>query len=123
MQPIIVTTQYPDLFRFLNALALEASNKEVDSFLVWSPETHSSLLDSRDKLDLVEHYAQKLGVRMVLSAANDVALRAKAKEVGWTVMWDIPGLDQSLSAIAPQYRHYRIEDLGECEDFEDAIAS
>jgi hypothetical protein len=80
-------------------------------------------LDSRDKLDLVEHYAHKLGVKMVLSAANDVTLRAQAKEVGWTVMWDIPGLDQRLNTTAPNYRHHKIEDLYDYDDFEDSIAS
>ena len=123
MQPILITTQYPDLYHFLNAMVLEVTTKKADSFVIWSPETQASLLDSRDKLDLVDHYAHKLGVKMVLSAANDPQLRALAQEVGWTVLWDIPGLDQALSATPPQYRLYQIEDLIESGDFEESIAS
>lgn len=129
MQPVIVTTQYPDLYRFVNVLVSQVSgdrsghNSSCDSVLIWSPEAHSSLLDNRDKLDLVENYACKLGIKVVLSAANDASLRTLAKEVGWTVLWDIPGLDQALNSDEPHFNNYQIERLFDEVEFEESLAS
>ncbi len=104
MQPILKTTSYPDLYRFLAALAEESAvfsfgldeAGQGKSVLVWSPEAHSSLLDSADKLALVEKYARKLGVNITLSAASDATLRELAARQGWKVLWEIPGLDPAI---------------------------
>jgi hypothetical protein len=117
MQPIIVTDQYPDLYRFLNAMLVEVSACEaqlVESVVIWSPEQRSSLFDESAKLELVERYARKLGVRVVLSAASDPELRKMAQQVGWTVMWDVPGLDQAAKFYNFRYQPYQAETFEEC---------
>lgn len=101
MQAVINTTQYPDLYRFLAAL-LEATvssesstSAQAESVIIWSPEARSTLLDSPEKIELVEHYAKKLEVQIALSAAADHQLRTWGQEIGWTVLWDMPAIDRN----------------------------
>ncbi len=106
MQPVLNTTNYSDLYEFLHALVFETnSNKHshLDSIVIWSPEASSSLFDSRDKLDMVEHYARKLNVSVSLSAASDSVLREWGNEIGWQVLWEMPGLDNSPYANSHSY--------------------
>ena len=108
MQPILIATDYPDLYRFLTAMAevsysylgepkLAAKNPEANTILVWSPGPHSTLFDSCDKLELVELYAKKLGATITLSAAADAKLQGWGRQVGWKVLWDRPSLDYGSS--------------------------
>ncbi len=119
MQPILNTQSFPDLYSFLAGLAEETTNAKAvnpatQSVVIWSPENSATLLDSRDKLDLVEHYARKLGVQITLSAASDQNLRHNAQEVGWNVLWSMPGLDQAVQRYMPNNPN---------EEDEEAIAS
>jgi len=104
MQPVLALHDYKDLYQLLLAL-LEASGKakasadeagDYPGVILWSQETHSELLDSPDKLIVVERHARKLNLRVILSAASDSELRSLGRDIGWTVMWDLPGLDTGL---------------------------
>ena len=96
MEPVLITTKYQDLYRLLAAMEVMVyENDKPENILIWSPESSSRLLNSLDKLEVVKRYAGKLGVKVVLSAASDNKLRKLAKAAGWTVVWDIPTLDNS----------------------------
>jgi hypothetical protein len=110
MQPIIITTNYPDLYRLLGAILektfqdIEAEgvnfSSETDTIFIWSPEVESTLLDSYEKVVLVEQYARKLNRQIVLSAANDARLRQWGQKVGWIVFWQMPSLDLAVNYFA-----------------------
>jgi hypothetical protein len=119
MQPILNTRNFPDLYSFLAGLAEEATNAKAinpnnKSVVIWSPENSATLLDSRDKLDLVAHYARKLDVQITLSASSDINLRNTAHEIGWNVLWSMPGLDQAAQRYLPHTVN---------EELEEALAS
>lgn len=110
MQAVLNTTQHPDLYRFLAALAevsydhlsepkLADKTHHNNSVVVWSPESKSDLLDCADKLEVVERHARRLGVQIILSAASNPALRSWGHQVGWTVLWEVPGLDRASQTL------------------------
>ncbi len=89
MQTILITTHYSDLYSFLHAMVLETQAKfetPLDNIVIWSPEQQSELLDSQDKLDLIQVYATRLKVSVTLSASSDPVLREWGKKAGWTVL-------------------------------------
>ena len=103
MQPVLALHDYKDLYHLLGAL-LEASELAKEGtaetggspgVIIWSQENHSALLDSPDKLEVVERHARKLGLRIILSAASNRELRQWGNAVGWTVMWELPGIDNA----------------------------
>jgi hypothetical protein len=98
MEPVLITTKYQDLYRLLAAMEVMVyENCKPENILIWSPEASSKLLNGLDKLEVVNRYAGKLGVNVVLSAASDTKLRKLAKVVGWKVVWEIPTLDESAN--------------------------
>ena len=110
MQPILITTKYPDLYRLLAAMAetsysylsepkLAAKSHEVNTILIWSPEPHSNLLDSCGKLEVIEIHARRLGVGITLSAAANPQLQEWGRQLGWNVLWNTPALDYKLAEI------------------------
>ena len=112
MQPVLALHDYKDLYQLLLAL-LEVSDKatavseetgRAPGVIVWSQEAHSGLLDGPAKLEVVERHARKLGLRIILSAASDPELRKWSREIGWTVMWDLPALDDHPVKL-PASRH------------------
>lgn len=130
MQPVLNTTQHPDLYRFLSALVEVSTTKYVEttsgqlaqpeSVVIWSPEGSTGLLDSKDKLELVEKYARKLNVNVVLSAASDGELRSWGRQIGWTVMWDVPSMDCAPNAALEKYATCNNTSL---EDYSTRMAS
>jgi hypothetical protein len=108
MQPIVISTDCKDLYQLLGAMleksALADSGQETfallqsKSLLIWSPEAESTLLDSFEKVELIERYARKLNHRIVLSAASDSKLMNWGREIGWQVLWQIPAMDQTLQS-------------------------
>ncbi len=125
MQPVLVTNQYPDLYRFLAAMAEASYNylsepkladktHAANTIVIWSPEQHSDLLDSGTKLELIEHYARKLGASIVLSASANPQLQAWGRQLGWQVLWNTPDWQYNLNSY---WENYEQE-----EEEEDAIA-
>ena len=103
MQAILNTTKFSNFYYFLNALAVESEKSQDSSVVIWSPEELSNVLDSSEKVEVVELYARKLNVSIVLSAASNPTLRTWAKRVGWQVLWEIPGLDNPSYSAIEQY--------------------
>ena len=104
MQPVIKTTEYRDLYSFLDALIgarQTLDEQEVgDSVVVWSPDTASDLLDDQGKVELVEIYARRLELNISLAAAGNRQLREWGQALGWQVLWNMPGLDEALDTEA-----------------------
>ena len=86
MQAVIVTSQYPNLYHFLTVLSekgYEQASEPIyfdrsqnrQGIVVWSPNEKCHLLDTFDKVELVEKYAQTSDVKVVLSAAANSQLR------------------------------------------------
>ena len=115
MQSILIVEQSRDLYHFLAALAETSyshlsepkfanKNHDANRVMLWSQGTHSELLDSYEKLEIVERHARKLGIHIVLSAASNQALRNWANEIGWTVLWEVSGLDHAMNATTHNYQ-------------------
>jgi hypothetical protein len=104
MQPILKTTNFPDLFRFLAALQVEVLDAvDVDSVVIWEPEANSSLFTSYGTLEVVNRYAKKLGVTLIVSAASNLQLRQMAQQIGWEVLWNSTALDNAIDQDAMTY--------------------
>lgn len=117
MQAVVVTSDYPDLYRFLAGLAgaycgqaesaklkgQTETHSEEKSVLVWSPGNHCNVFDSPEKLEIAEKHAQQLGAKIVLSAASNAPLREWGRRIGWNVLWTIPDLDR---ASAPSFSNF-----------------
>jgi hypothetical protein len=112
MQAILNTKNYSNFYYFLNALVVESEKSQDSSVLIWSPGELSDILDSCEKVEVIEHYARKLDVSIVLSAASNSALRTWAKRVGWQVLWEIPGLDTPTYSAIEQYSRPRPQTAG-----------
>ncbi len=100
MQPVLIASQYKDLYRLLLALpeAAEQAREhalpgETPGVILWSDELKSSLLDSSDKLEVIDRHAARLNIKIILAAASDPLLRHWAQQLGWTVFWDLKGFD------------------------------
>jgi|GEM_PF-1791462 len=103
MQAILDTSKYSNFYYFLNALVVEVEKSQDSSVLIWSPGELSNILDSCEKVEMLEHYARKLDISVVLSAASNPTLQTWAKRVGWQVLWEIPGLDMPSYSAIEQY--------------------
>ncbi len=104
MQPILITSHYTDLYAFLGALMdarqnLDEQPTPTNSVIIWSQEASSALLDDCGKLQLVEKYARKMNLDIIVSAAADLQLRQWANQVGWQVLWDLPGLEAAVDGV------------------------
>lgn len=120
MQTILIAEQHRDLYHFLTALADVSYNhlsepKLGDKTLagnrvvVWSQGTHSELFDSLEKLEVVERHARQLGIHIVLSAAANLPLRQWARQIGWTVLWEVSALDHTADALNDTYAEDELE--------------
>jgi hypothetical protein len=122
MQPVLALHDYKDLYHLLWAL-LGASQTaktgpgetdDAPGVILWSQEKHSELLDSPDKLEVVERHARKIGLRIILSAASDPTLRQWGRAIGWTVMWELPSMDNEPGEkLAPGPKTGLAEDTGQ----------
>lgn len=125
MQTVIVTSNYPDLYRFLAGLSVNYCNqvenakfndqKEEKTVLIWSPGNHCNIFDAPEKLEIVEKHARELGARIILSAASNAPLREWGSRIGWTVLWSIPDLDRASAPNFSQYDGSKDESESESE--------
>jgi len=115
MQTLLIAEQHRDLYHFLAALAdvsynhlaeLQLADKAYDGnrVVVWSQGSHSELFDRIEKLEVVERHARKLGINIVLSAAANLPLRQWARQIGWTVLWEMSALDHTMDALNERYQ-------------------
>ncbi len=99
IQTVIRLDDCRDL-RGLIAAMSDARAEGSDSVVLWGQGQESRLLKEIEQLELVKLYANRLDIKIVLSAANNPRLRRTANQIGWKVLWEMPEMDAILQGTA-----------------------
>lgn len=100
-QKLILVNNYNNLYNLIAAFG-DARAEGAESILLWAQGESSAILQEMGELEILERYARKFNLQVTLSAAGNPLLRHLATQLGWNVLWQIPGMDAILLGEAIQ---------------------
>jgi hypothetical protein len=97
LQKVIHVNRFKELQGLIASLA-DARAEGAKSVVLWAQGDKLNLLQEPGELELLERYARRFNLEIVLSAADNPDLRRMAKQLEWKVLWEMPGMEAVMEA-------------------------